>query len=470
MNTIESDATGNSEEQVSTPFNTPLAVIKNDNEQPKKRRKNFREAVSHIMGKESEAVDVVSAVVRSAKLNATVLTVSSNDKADDVHFISSPIEIARLQQYKNKSVKVNVSTCDNSDVSINTHAKLDQRPDDYMHSTLYHSNQYSFLLQLDKYSEISKSERYILNRDWSHADQVRLACAQLLAGAILVQDDEILLINMVEVYARSAPLDAHHERIGPIKTFSSIPTRLDFYQDIVVKQVYEDNSKKLIIGTFSFNALITSSLRLDINCLPQVGPSTHNFSPSKNTRIYIAHSSIELANSIIEDRKEELYPYDLFHQLRQLRTKLTSPSTYTISRACSLWTNDIRCRPYTVFTLADSGTSSFDNDEILGSMVLRCVAKTIMNKEDHLRKTDLENILRIKTAETTITQTTANIVKLMGEQQTMPVLYNAALDSNLKELAVIITHKLPEYNKAVIENIKNKMAQLKNESSLKNPA
>jgi hypothetical protein len=58
----------------------------------------------------------------------------------------------------------------------------------------------------------------------------------------------------------------------------------------------------------------------------------------------------------------------------------------------------------------------------------------------------------------------------MGEQQTMPVLYNAALDSNLKELAVIITHKLPEYNKAVIENIKNKMAQLKNESSLKNPA
>ncbi|KAG2229979.1 hypothetical protein INT48_007797 [Thamnidium elegans] len=57
----------------------------------------------------------------------------------------------------------------------------------------------------------------------------------------------------------------------------------------------EDSSRKLIVASKSMNALITSSLRIDQEILPEIGNSTLQFIPSKKTKIFILQSQLDAA-------------------------------------------------------------------------------------------------------------------------------------------------------------------------------
>lgn len=62
----------------------------------------------------------------------------------------------------------------------------------------------------------------------------------------------------------------------------STPNFTNKYEGMKVVSKIEDWSRKLIIGTMVFNALVTSSLRLGKdNTVPEVGASTYDFDPSK---------------------------------------------------------------------------------------------------------------------------------------------------------------------------------------------
>lgn len=62
-----------------------------------------------------------------------------------------------------------------------------------------------------------------------------------------------------------------------------------------------NKSEKLIFGSKTMNPWVISSIRIDDSKLaPEIGPSTKNFAPSKNTRIFVSTSSIQLANKILK--------------------------------------------------------------------------------------------------------------------------------------------------------------------------
>jgi hypothetical protein len=216
-----------------------------------------------------------------------------------------------------------------------------------------------------------------------------------------------------------------------------------------------DNSKKLIIGTYSFNALVTSSIRLDQTSELETGPSTKQFSPSRNTQIFIAQTSRIAANDIIETKKNTLYDFDILHQLRQLRSRLTSPSTYSISRACAMLTNQISCKPYTIFSILDAGSNTSDTDEKLASMVLRHIALKILNKQTTITKLEIDEILKLKEGDTVVLNAIKSISSLMAENESVPILHNQELETLLNTLASSITNKLPTYN----EHVKTKFQQ-----------
>ncbi|KAI7900882.1 uncharacterized protein BX663DRAFT_438374, partial [Cokeromyces recurvatus] len=152
--------------------------------------------------------------------------------------------------------------------------------DDFVHCCLQRT--YPGILKHEKYEEINESAFSILNQDWKRKPYIRIACGQLLAGSILVEENQALLINCIELYNRKPSVDLHYERFGSRFSISSIPSKNNKYNGINIISKAEDKSRKLLIGTFVFNGLVTSSIRLDKDFSPEVGASTFLFSPTNN--------------------------------------------------------------------------------------------------------------------------------------------------------------------------------------------
>jgi hypothetical protein len=143
-------------------------------------------------------------------MTTNYITVSSREETEDIYFFSTPKQLTKLNKFDDKQVKIKAGTCLENDTPgpISNRETL---PNDYLHQALYNSQAYSFMLELDKCTEISSTERAMLNKDWLSGKEMRLTCAQLLGGAILVDGEQVLFLNTVEVYARSPVIDAHHE-------------------------------------------------------------------------------------------------------------------------------------------------------------------------------------------------------------------------------------------------------------------
>ncbi|KAI9253705.1 hypothetical protein EDC94DRAFT_651242 [Helicostylum pulchrum] len=103
----------------------------------------------------------------------------------------------------------------------------------------------------------------------------RNVCHSVLNTAINVaasqKDLELLSLDL---YNRKTSVDFHHERFGSEFMQSSMPNVNNRYKKVKIVNKYEEKSRKLIIGTLVFNALIILSLQLDITTEPEVGPST----------------------------------------------------------------------------------------------------------------------------------------------------------------------------------------------------
>jgi hypothetical protein len=86
---------------------------------------------------------------------------------------------------------------------------------------------YTAILLKRKYVEIPSSICDLLNEDWTFRPQLRYACAQILAGCIMLNSNngKAIIANTVEMYGRTRPLDAHREPFG-VKKGVPIPTSL----------------------------------------------------------------------------------------------------------------------------------------------------------------------------------------------------------------------------------------------------
>ena len=151
-----------------------------------------------------------------------------------------------------------------------------------------------------------------------------------------------------------------------------------------------DKSEKLTLGSKTMNLLVISSIRIDDSKLaPEVGPSTKNFTPSKDTRIFVSTSSIYLANKILKD-PDSLKLSDPLVHLRQLRSKFHQRSTYSLARCYSVFTQDITVQPYTIYTLVNS-TSKNDTCSIMGSGVMELVGNSFFEENGMLKKMKLNS-------------------------------------------------------------------------------
>lgn len=143
-----------------------------------------------------------------------------------------------------------------------------------------------------------------------------------------------------------------------IPSTSSLPPSNSRYPAVWPVSIPDTDGHKLIIGTKTFDVLVTSSLRLDRSMDPEIGPNTSNFNldteaKSLGTKIFIKKTAWTAAK-ILADQPvtNRLTRYDVLSQLRQLRSKFHHSSTYLCCRASNEETDDLTAKPFTIFTTA----------------------------------------------------------------------------------------------------------------------
>ena len=130
-----------------------------------------------------------------------------------------------------------------------------------------------------------------------------------------------IMVGCAEIYGRTPENDAHHEKFKPTMTQifpSSMPQPFTRYTNIKIKIIQNDSSSKLVLGSKTMNALITSSIRIDTSLVPILGSSSSNgFEPTLSTCIFITKQFVMWYQSMAFDAGyKQLYSFDEFSQLR----------------------------------------------------------------------------------------------------------------------------------------------------------
>ncbi|KAG0286172.1 hypothetical protein BGZ98_005187 [Dissophora globulifera] len=299
-----------------------------------------------------------------------------------------------------------------------------------------------------KFVEISKPLCDLLNEDWVIRPELKYACSKLLAGCILLNttNGHAIMVNCIELYGRKKQIDVHREPFRLIKgkaPQTSIPpfgeTR---YDDIWPVTIASKDGDSLVIGTQAFNALITSSIRLDLKDPPSIGGTTVSFPlkdirSSKATAIFLDCDSIKEADEIMKDRNIERNSRgNEVEQLRQIRSKFHEPSTFYLCRAPSRIAKDHMAQPFTVFTLV--GSDSLENGSGRAAAVLfNKIATNVLMKGRHseLERITVNDSIKLCGPSVKIRIILEEIGKLFEDQESIPVEGNEPLNTQLTKLA-----------------------------------
>jgi hypothetical protein len=296
-----------------------------------------------------------------------------------------------------------------------------------------------------------------LNQDWLLHPQMRYACSRILAGMILLDTmtGKSIVANSIEVYGRTRSLDSHREALCNNNT-SSLPPETTKYRNVWPTTLTDSDGVKLVIGTKTFNALVTSSLRLDSKCEPDIGPSTNSFildSPqqSQDVQLFIKEIAWKAATDLANDTNtNRIYLYDSLSQLRQLRTRFHHHSTYLLCRSSNETTNDLASRPFTIFTLADWDTGRDDSGYRVASKLFQLIAKNMISGRCDLKSDDVRALASKLNHETEYSNHFVSVLALFdGTDGTIPILGNEKLGSIMADAANLLTKKLSLANQSV---------------------
>ncbi|KAG0304347.1 hypothetical protein BGZ98_005627 [Dissophora globulifera] len=317
------------------------------------------------------------------------------------------------------------------------------------------------VLRTRQFVELDESYCDMLNEDWTFRPQLRYACAQLLAGAVLLNTNNghAIMANCVEAYGRTKQLDAHREhfvtRKGTAAATSLPPSTGSRYPDVWPLSIFAADGPRLVIGTQSFNGLITSSMRLDCVDAPSIGGSTTAFqllSPqeSQATRIFLDLASIKSALALAADENARgVSPRNTLGQLRQLRSQFHLSSTFMLCRASGHLTRSHTCQPYSVFTMANYDQSHEGNAQA-AAVIFHEIARDVLKRgaEGSLKRSAVESARLQCTDKGTVVLD--NILALFGPEATsVPVLGNKLLNKELEDLAEQLSGPIANANKTV---------------------
>lgn len=189
----------------------------------------------------------------------------------------------------------------------------------------------------------------------------------MLAGAILVEGQNSILLNTVEHYSRDPLLDAHYKQMSDDQL--SFPDTLRFYRFLSICLIDTQDGKKLITGTWTCNFPITSSMRMNVYYV-SLELSTTYFTPKNKTKLFLDKASLDIGKPMIRNETvKECQQMPILYQLRQLRKKFDSLSIYTNCRASLSFTSHLFLQPTNIWTLSSQNGPTLINlsQEKIGS-------------------------------------------------------------------------------------------------------
>ncbi|KAG0009181.1 hypothetical protein BGZ81_003593, partial [Podila clonocystis] len=327
---------------------------------------------------------------------------------------------------------------------------------------LLSSSPYAARLATRNYIELSDDICELLNRDWLFSPHLRYASAVILAGCLLVnnKNGQAVITNTVEAYGRQKTVDIHREPFvvqkGQPVTTSLPPSIKTPYKKVWPVTVPTIEGKRLIIGTKSFDALITSSLRLDKAVEPSIGASTPSFvltdtGHSLATKIFIDAEHLEIGLRMAENKDTwSVSSSDLLYQLRQVKTKFFDASTFYLSRASSFFADNHPCQPYTIFNLA-SFDQAHSGDGVAASNLFHTIACDVIRDGSNamLKRETVQQLRSRCTDQGSISNEFDGILTMYGDRFSMPILGNPNLNKFLENLASHLSPYIAKANKAV---------------------
>ncbi|KAL0143437.1 hypothetical protein V8B55DRAFT_1043754 [Mucor lusitanicus] len=203
------------------------------------------------------------------------------------------------------------------------------------------------------------------------------------------------------------------------------------------------------------NVLITSSIRLESNQPVVVGASSSNgFLPSRSTRIFIDKCKLQQIETMTKkqlvgvgsSQQHLLYPFDEHAQLRQLRSKFDRLSTYLCYRFSCKFTNDIRTRPITIWTIADrSRNQDRDSSVVAASKLFKHIATQVWENGAEA-SLDLNTIASLKSQ----SKQGGNVERIFGciedlyedDSSAITIIGNKELNGSLKNLASLLSSEI----------------------------
>ncbi|KAG0297813.1 hypothetical protein BGZ96_004743 [Linnemannia gamsii] len=327
---------------------------------------------------------------------------------------------------------------------------------------LLSSSPYAARLATRNYVELSDEICELLNRDWQFSPHLRYASAVILAGCLLInkKNGQAVIANTVEPYGRQKTVDIHREPFivqkGQPATTSLPPSIKTPYKKVWPVTVPTIDGKRLIIGTKSFDALITSSLRLDKVAEPSIGASTPSYvltdiSQSLATTIFLDAEYLDIGLRMAKNKDAwSVSSSDLLHQLRQVKTKFFDASTFYLCRASSFFADNHTCQPYTIFNLA-SFDQAHSGDGVAASNLFHTIACDVIRDGSHaiLKKERVRQLRGQCTEQGSISIEFDGIMNLYGDESSVSILDNRDLNAFLENLASHLSPYVSKANKAV---------------------
>ncbi|KAF9154223.1 hypothetical protein BGX21_004183 [Mortierella sp. AD011] len=320
-----------------------------------------------------------------------------------------------------------------------------------------------------KYKELSKKYCLLLNKNWDRFPQAGFVASQILAGAILVNSNDMssILFNETETFGRNRTADSHNEQLGvrkgePRKTSVPSTTGEDFYRGVHPVTLVQKDGQRLVIGTNTCDILVTSCVRLDNfkENWVSVGGETLNYvipiQESKNIRIFLDAECIKIAKRMLRKSVSEITENMGVENLRQIRTKFDIQDTFNQFRCSGPLTNSILYRPNTVFTLANFGNG--EKAQNAAGFILNKVGISMINggESSALPKDVVLHCKEICSPNSLYFDLICEIEGLYSEDdRTIPIIGNKALDKILTNLAESLSRKITEANKNAVTNIKD---------------
>lgn len=173
--------------------------------------------------------------------------------------------------------------------------------------------------------------------------------------------------------------------------------------------------------------------------------------------IFLDIDSIKKASCLASNQNaNKIDRFDMRYQLRQLRSKFHYPSTYLLCRASSIFANDLRSQPYSIFTLYEAPDTGRESAAKIASKLFLNIAETVQsNTHPTLLKTFV-NTLLTKCQDGQVKFILQQIIELYHDESVINILENHFLNEKLMSLANFMSTSLVSANKSVAENVKSR--------------